>query len=285
MAPFFVIQHQVARKSMDSKTSTMKVALGVEYDGSSFFGWQAQKSGVRTVQEVLEEALSRVANHSVRVVCAGRTDTGVHATGQVIHFETLADRSPRNWVLGSNVNLPDDVSVNWAKPVDMNFHARFSAVGREYRYWILNRMTRSALMGGRATWIHRPLCAESMHQAARLLLGTHDFSSYRALQCQAKSPVRTIKSISVTRRGEMLELHVEADAFLHHMIRNIAGVLIEIGKGEQPVDWSAQVLEHRDRRLGGVTAPPHGLYFERVHYPEAFEIPFAPREGVAPNRL
>ena len=250
----------------------MRIALGVEYDGSSFHGWQAQKQGVRTVQAVLEQALAQVADHSLRVICAGRTDTGVHGIGQVVHFDSASIRTPRNWVLGANVNMPPDVSVTWGQFVPDDFHARFSATGRHYRYLILNRSSRSALMARRATWIHKPLDAELMHAAGQSLLGRHDFSSYRALQCQAKSPVRTLRELRVTRQGERIELRVAADAFLHHMIRNIAGVLIAIGAGERPVGWAQEVLGLRDRTLGGVTAPPDGLYFERVEYPAKFGL-------------
>lgn len=250
----------------------MRIALGVEYDGSSFHGWQAQKHGVRTVQDVLEQALAQVADHPLRVICAGRTDTGVHGVGQVVHFDSASIRTPRNWVLGANVNMPPDVSVTWAQFVPDDFHARFSATGRHYRYLILNRSSRSALMARRATWIHKPLDAELMHAAGQSLLGRHDFSSYRALQCQAKSPVRTLRELRVTRQGERIELRVAADAFLHHMIRNIAGVLIAIGAGERPVGWAQEVLGLRDRTLGGVTAPPDGLYFERVEYPAKFGL-------------
>lgn len=250
----------------------MRIALGIEYDGSQFHGWQAQKDGVRTVQAVLEQALEKVANHPLRVICAGRTDTGVHGIGQVVHFDSPSKRTPRNWMLGTNVNMPADVSVTWVQPVADDFHARFSATGRHYRYLILNRTPRSALMANRATWIHKPLDAGLMHEAGQLLLGRHDFSSYRALQCQARSPVRTLRELTVTRQGEQIELRVSADAFLHHMIRNIAGVLIAIGAGEQPVAWAREVLELRDRTLGGVTAPPDGLYFERVEYPAEFGL-------------
>lgn len=260
----------------------MRIALGIEYDGGGFKGWQLQRHGVRTVQGELEAALQRVAAHPVRVNCAGRTDTGVHAVGQVVHFETEARREPRNWVLGANVNLPDDVAVNWARAVDDGFHARFSAQARSYRYVILNRPTRSGLLGGRATWVHRPLDAETMHLAGQALVGAHDFSSYRAMGCQAKSPVRSLHSLSVVRHGELIELRVHANAFLHHMIRNIAGVLMAIGRGEKPVEWAAEVLELRDRTLGGVTAPPDGLYFARVWYPDRFQIPDPPPVPLIP---
>jgi tRNA pseudouridine38-40 synthase len=249
----------------------MKIALGIEYDGSAFHGWQYQ-GDVRSVQETLEQALSTVADHPVSVHCAGRTDTGVHATGQVVHFETEAQRSERSWILGSNSNLPDDVSVSWAREMPDAFHARFSAIGRHYRYQIINRKYRSALWRNRAVWIHHPLDQARMQQAAQHLVGTHDFSSYRALACQAKHPVRTIHSLEVIREGEMIAISVHANAFLHHMVRNIAGVLIAIGKGEQPVSWSKEVLDLQDRTLGGVTAPPQGLSLTHVDYPQEFGL-------------
>jgi tRNA pseudouridine38-40 synthase len=196
--------------------------------------------------------------------------------GQVVHFDTDASRTPRNWVLGANVNLPPDVAVTWARPVSDAFHARFAAESRSYRYLILNRPTRSSLMARRATWVHKPLDADRMHLAGQALVGRHDFSSYRALGCQAKSPVRVLHSLSVNRIGELISLQVHANAFLHHMIRNIAGVLIAIGRQQHPVSWAAEVLEFRDRTLGGVTAPPDGLYFERVWYPRGFDLPMPP---------
>ena len=251
----------------------MKIALGVEYNGNQFHGWQLQQEGVRTVQLCLEEAIAKVAAHEVRVYCAGRTDTGVHAMGQVAHFETHAQRTERQWLLGINVNLPNDISVNWVKFVDDEFHARFSAMSRAYRYYIWNRPTRSALLTGKVSWTHHPLDHERMQQAALALVGTHDFSSYRALQCQAKSPVKTLHKLEVERAGDMIVLKLKANAFLHHMVRNIAGVLIAIGKNDKPVEWSAEVLALKDRTLGGVTAMPDGLYFESVEYPETFDIP------------
>ncbi len=254
----------------------MRIALGIEYDGRDFKGWQLQRTGVRTVQGELEAALAQVAAHPVRLGCAGRTDTGVHAIGQVVHFDTAAERQPRNWVLGCNTNLPADIAVHWARPVAEDFHARFLACARSYRYLILNRPTRSSLLHRRVTWVHRPLDARRMHVAAQALIGTHDFSSYRALGCQAKSPVRTLHRLRVQRHGDLIELQVHADAFLHHMIRNIAGVLIAIGRGERPEDWAAEVLQRRDRTQGGVTAPPDGLYFERVWYPDTHAIPPPP---------
>jgi tRNA pseudouridine38-40 synthase len=251
----------------------MRIALGIEYDGSGFHGWQVQDGPVRTVQGVLGRAVSRVADHVVTLHCAGRTDAGVHALGQVVHFDTESVRPSRSWVLGSNVNLPPDVSVSWATEVDPHFHARFSATARHYRYEILNRFARSGLYRGRAVWTHRPLDVAAMQQAAPDLVGTHDFSSYRALGCQARSPVRTIHYLHVTRRGERVAIAVGANAFLHHMVRNIAGVLMAIGRGDRPVGWAREILELRDRTRGGVTAPPEGLYLTRVDYPQAFAIP------------
>ena len=260
----------------------MRIALGIEYDGAGFKGWQLQRHGVRTVQGELENALAQVAAHPVRVSCAGRTDTGVHAVGQVVHFDTDSVREPRNWVLGANVHLPTDVAVQWAQRVEDDFHARFSAQARSYRYLILNRPSRSSLLAGRATWVHRPLDAERMHEAGQALVGTHDYSSYRAIACQAKSPVRTLYSLHVIRHGELIELRVHADAVLHHMIRNIAGVLMAIGRGERQPEWAAEVLQLRDRTLGGVTAPPDGLYFERVWYPQYYRIPAPPPVPLVP---
>jgi tRNA pseudouridine38-40 synthase len=252
----------------------MRVAIGVEYDGRRFHGWQAQ-GDERCVQDVVEAALSRVADEPIRVRCAGRTDAGVHALGQVIHFDTGARRSERAWVLGGNTALPNDVNLLWAREVPETFNARFSAVDRSYRYLILDRSARSSLLAGRVTWIHRALDAEAMRIAAEPLLGTHDFSSYRAIGCQAKHPVRTITALSVTRRGELIELAVTANAFLHHMVRNIAGVLIAIGRGDRPVGWAQDVLELRNRTLGGATAPPDGLYLAHVGYPPEFGLPDA----------
>ena len=250
----------------------MRYALGVEYDGTDFHGWQLQE-GVRTVQGCLEQALSRVADHPVRAHCAGRTDAGVHAMEQVVHFETRARRSERSWVLGTTVNLPSDISVNWARAVPDSFHARYSATGRHYRYLILNRLTRPAIRRNRAVWSHRPLDGSRMHEAAQALVGEHDFSSYRAQHCQARTPVRTVTGLEVSRRGDQILIDVRADAFLHHMVRNIAGVLMAIGRGDKPVGWAKEVLEYRDRSLGGVTAPPQGLYLVRVTYPDSYDLP------------
>lgn len=252
--------------------STLRIAVGVEYDGRRFHGWERQRNA-RTVQEVLEEALGRVADAPVRTVCAGRTDARVHALGQVAHFDTSARRSARSWTFGASANLPDDVCVLWAAPVDGEFHARFSAQSRSYRYVILNRAVRPAVLDGRVTWECRPLDAGAMARAARPLLGEHDFSAFRARGCQARNPVRTVERLDVARHGDFVVLDVRANAFLQHMVRNLAGVLMAIGMGREPETWSAAVLAGRDRALGGVTAPPDGLYLVDVAYPERFGLP------------
>ena len=252
----------------------MRIALGIEYDGTSYNGWQRQKTGLG-VQQRLEEALSLVANETVEVVCAGRTDTGVHASGQVIHFDTESERSERGWLLGANTNLPEDISVTWVKPVDQDFHARFSVVARSYRYLILNRLERSALHRNRAWWVYEPLDEAPMQAAAQQLLGEHDFSAFRSAACQANTAVRDITAISVSRSGDWLSIDVTANAFLMNMVRNIVGSLAAVGLGEQGVEWIAGVLEGRDRKDGGITAPPHGLTLVGVEYPEAFGVPAA----------
>lgn len=253
--------------------STMKkIALGIEYNGSGYNGWQGQKHGLG-VQELLEKALSYVANEDIKVICAGRTDAGVHAAAQIVHFETHAEREERAWILGTNTRLPNDICVNWAMPVEEEFHARFSALKRYYRYVICNRHVRPAILDKLVSWDYRNFDVQRMQQASACLLGEHDFSSYRAMQCQAKSPVRTIHQLNVTRSGDFIFIDIEANAFLHHMVRNIAGVLMAIGAGEKPVNWAEEVLQYRDRRLGGVTAPPHGLYFMKVSYPDEFKLP------------
>lgn len=227
------------------------------------------------MQQRVEEALSLVADETVEVVCAGRTDTGVHATGQVVHFDTHSERSRRGWLLGANSNLPDDINVTWAEPVSDEFHARFSAISRSYRYRILNRLQRSALHRNRAWWVYQPLDAQRMQAAAERLLGEHDFSAFRAAGCQASTAVRTINYISVSRQGDWLTLEVTANAFLQHMVRNIVGTLADIGLGEQPVEWVGDVLASRDRKAGGIAAPPHGLILVSIEYPDSFAIPDA----------
>ncbi len=253
----------------------MRIALGVEYDGQAYAGWQWQ-TGRQTVQAVVEAALCRVANRDVRVVCAGRTDAGVHALEQVIHFDTDVARPDRAWLTGTNSNLPDDVRILWAKPVPDAFHARCSAIARSYRYVVLNRPMKSALMRHQVTWFPYPLDVSRMQEASVCLIGHHDFSSFRAKGCQSNSPRRFLHFIRIERQADRVVLDLAANAFLHHMVRNIVGLLLEIGAGKQPPGWARQVLLARDRSQGGVTAPADGLYLSGVCYPESFAIPRAP---------
>jgi tRNA pseudouridine38-40 synthase len=257
-----------------------RFAAGIEYDGRAYSGWQFQP-GLATIQGALEGALSRVADSPVECVCAGRTDAGVHALAQVVHFDTDAVRSERGWRLGANTYLPGDVSVAWLREVPAHFHARFGALARSYRYLILNRSSRHALSAGRATLERRPLDAARMHDAAQLLLGEHDFSAFRAIECQAKSPVRRITRLRVVRRGEWVVLEVTANAFLHHMVRNIVGLLMSVGIGESESDRVASVLAGRDRKASAPTAPAGGLYLAAVRYPAEFGLPEEPAQAAA----
>ncbi len=251
-----------------------RVALGIEYNGRGFNGWQAQKSPhTKTVQQTLEQALSEVADHPVTLVCAGRTDAGVHATGQVVHFDHRHERTEGAWIRGGNALLPPEVSVRWAKQVPADFHARFSATARRYRYVIYNHAVKPAILNGQVTHHYQPLDAERMHAAGQLLLGEQDFSAYRGSACQSTTPMRHVSEISVRRQWDFVTLDIQANAFLLHMVRNIAGVLMEIGEGRKPVAWAGEVLAGRDRRQGGVTALPNGLYLVRVFYPAAFNLP------------
>lgn len=252
----------------------MRVAAGIEYDGSSFFGWQRQRQSP-TVQACLEEALSRVADQTIQVHCAGRTDTGVHAHCQVVHFDTSAQRSERAWVLGTNSYLPSGISVLWMREVSADFHARFSARSRRYRYRILNRWVRPALERGRVAWIRHPIDAESMHNAAQCLVGEHDFSSFRAAGCQSRSAFRTVHWIKVVRAGQEVVIDIAANAFLYHMVRNIAGTLIAVGRGLAPESWIGELLARCDRTAAGVTAPAEGLFFVAPRYPDFPELPVA----------
>jgi tRNA pseudouridine38-40 synthase len=249
----------------------LRIALGIEYDGTAYNGWQRQRTG-DGVQARVETALTEVANEAIDVCCAGRTDTGVHASGQVVHFDTNSDRSDRSWILGTNTNLPDDVAVTWAHAVSDDFHARFSATARSYRYVIRNCLVRSALDRHRAWWVYQALDAERMHLAAQDLLGRHDFSAFRAAGCQASTAIREIMSISVARDGENIVLDVTANAFLQHMVRNITGTLVAIGIGDDSVNSLQAVLASKDRKKGGVAAPPHGLTLVDVAYPDDFEL-------------
>lgn len=254
----------------------MRIVLGIEYDGSAFFGWQWQEGGLRTVQAAVQKAASKVANHTVNIICTGRTDTGVHALEQVVHFDTNAERSQHSWLMGINANLPDDVRVLWVEHAIADFHARYSAIARFYRYIILNRPTRSALQRNRLTWCHPPLDAQKMHQAAQVLVGSHDFTSFRALKCQSVSPMRLMYFIDVYRQDEQVIMDISANAFLHHMVRNIAGVLMAIGTGDKPMQWMQDLLASKNRQIGGVTAPPDGLYLGGVYYPDKYGLPNHP---------
>jgi tRNA pseudouridine38-40 synthase len=258
-----------------------RIALGIEYDGSAYNGWQKQRTGTG-VQEVLERALAEVADEPVEAVCAGRTDSGVHASAQVAHFDSSAVRTARNWVLGVNSHLPADINALWAAPVSDDFHARYSALARTYRYLILNRLARSALHRQRAWWLHRPLEVEAMQLAAASLIGEHDFSAFRAAGCQARTPRRHVTAIGIERHGHWVTVTITANAFLQHMVRNIVGLLAAVGSGDEPPAWAAAVLESRDRRQGGMTAPAHGLTLIAVDYPEHFGLPHVPP---APFRL
>ena len=246
----------------------MKVALGVEYFGKNFHGWQVQKSGLRTVQSVVESALSQVANHPVRVFCSGRTDSGVHAVEQVIHFETDTIRTDRAWLFGGNVNLPSDVNFKWVKFVSDDFHARFSAIARSYKYKIHHHPVRSSLKADYYLWEPRPLNVKDMKAAADMLIGEHDFSCFRGSLCQAKSPIKTVEYIQIDSIEDELILNIKANAFLHHMVRNIVGTLLKIGRGEKAVEWMSQVLISKDRKKAGPTAEPQGLYFMKAYYKE-----------------
>ncbi len=250
----------------------MRIALGIEYDGTAYNGWQRQLTGLG-VQELLEKALRRVANEQVECFCAGRTDTGVHASAQVVHFDTAAERSRRGWLLGLNSNLPDDVNVTWVQPVADDFHARYSATARHYRYLILNRLVRSSLFRHRAWWFYQPIDVALMQQAADCLLGEHDFSAFRAAGCQARTARRKVSRLQVTRSADWLAIDISANAFLQHMVRNISGLLVTIGAGERSPEWAAEVLSGRDRTRAAVAAPAHGLTLVGVDYPAAFEVP------------
>ena len=248
-----------------------RLAMGVEYDGTLYHGWQYQPHAP-SIQECLNAAISVVADAPTTCIGSGRTDTGVHAAGQVVHFETRAERSLRSWQLGINSNLPDDINIIWIKEVDAQFHARYSAVKRTYRYTILNRPVRSALARHRAWWLRQPLDESAMAGSVECLLGLHDFSSFRAAGCQSHSPLRDMKRIDVRRKRDWIFVDCQANAFLHHMVRNIVGSLVEIGRGERPVDWMQTLLAARDRKLAGITAPAMGLVLPRIDYPVYFGL-------------
>ncbi len=250
----------------------MRLAVGIEYDGSAYQGWQRQAIGTG-IQEALEAAIGAVAGHALSVQGAGRTDAGVHASGQVAHFDSDSRRSLRSWLLGANSNLPPDINLTWVHAVPQDFHARFSATRRHYRYVILNRFTRSALSRQRAWWVHPVLDDSRMHSAAQQLVGEHDFSAFRAAGCQAKSPVRQVHRLAVQRDGDFVTIDIVANAFLQRMVRNVAGTLVAVGLGDQSLDWPAEILARRDRAQAGAAAPPQGLTLIQVSYPTGFGIP------------
>jgi tRNA pseudouridine38-40 synthase len=244
----------------------------VEYDGSRFLGWQTQPGG-GAVQDALEPALTTIAGAAVSVTVAGRTDRGVHARGQVIHFDTDAVRPGSAWVRGVNALLPDSLAVLWSHEVDDEFHARYSAVARTYRYDLLNRAVRPALEASRLGWFHLPLDIKKMRQAAALLVGEHDFSAFRSSECQAKTPVRTLYALEIEAQGERIAFVLRANAFLHHMVRNIVGSLVYVGKGKQPPDWAREILLSRDRSKAAPTFGPEGLYLEKIQYDARWGLP------------
>lgn len=250
----------------------MRIALGIEYDGSSYCGWQSQPDG-RTVQDVLQLALSQVAGESIAVIAAGRTDTGVHALEQVVHFDTQVMRPLTAWVRGANALLPSSVAVLWAHAVEDEFHARFSAQARSYSYYLYCRPVRSAVQYGKVGWFHQSLDIDSMRLAAQCLLGEHDFSAFRASACQAKSPVKSLSQVDIQEQGEFIRVDLTANAFLHHMVRNIVGCLVYVGKGRHPPQWLRQVLENRDRSHAAPTFAPDGLYLRRITYDAKWGLP------------
>jgi len=250
----------------------MRYAIGVEYCGAAYCGWQRQPH-CESVQQHLESALGFVADHAIELVCAGRTDTGVHAMEQVAHFDSDARRDQRAWVMGANSRLPRDIRIKWVAGVNDDFHARFTAQARVYRYLIQNSAVASAIFHQRVSWEYRPLDHESMHECAQILVGEHDFSSFRAVGCQAKSASRDLHSIEVSRQGELVLIDVKANAFLYHMVRNIAGSLMAVGRGERDGAWFEHIFRARDRNLADVTATAAGLYFVQVCYPKQFKLP------------
>lgn len=249
-----------------------RLACGLEYDGAHYNGWQRQRHAP-SIQDEVERALSAIADHPVTVAIAGRTDTGVHATGQVAHFDTAAERPMHAWQRGADAQLPPAISLAWVRPVPDGFHARYSATRRHYRYIILQRGSAAGLLAGKVARIPQELDAARMHRAAQALLGEHDFTSFRAASCQAKHPVRTLHRLDVTAHGPFVHLDLEANGFLHHMVRILAGSLMRVGRGERPAEWLAELLQRRDRTAGGITAPPDGLYLVRVNYPPEYGIP------------
>jgi tRNA pseudouridine38-40 synthase len=261
-----------SRRDDARRDDARRIAALVEYDGTGYAGWQSQAHAA-SLQDAVQEAIGFVAGSPIIAICAGRTDAGVHATGQVIHFDTAAVRTPRAWVLGANTKLPPAIALQWAGEVPWGFHARHTALRRIYRYYILNCSARSALHRTRTAWIHRPLDAEAMHNGAQALLGEHDFSAFRSIECQSKTSIRRVESVAVQRAGDCVWLEIVANAYLHHMVRNIAGTLLEVQREADPKGAMARILQGGERRLAGATAPAAGLYLWRVEYPSVYGIP------------
>lgn len=253
----------------------MRIALGIEYQGAAYRGWQRQSSAP-TVEMHIEQCLEKIVRHEVKTTCAGRTDAQVSATGQVVHFDTEVERPMKAYHRGMNTLLPHDIAITWVKPVADDFHARFSAVARRYRYVIFNDALRPGIFHSGLTHCYNPLDAQRMHEAAQCLVGKHDFTTFRASLCQSKSPVRTVEHISVTRQGRYIIVDIKANAFLHHMVRNLVGSLMLIGEGLQPLDWIQHLLDIKDRTKAAATAKPNGLYLVKVFYPDSFELPQIP---------
>jgi len=258
--------------------SGRRVAAVIEYDGTGFAGWQAQIHSA-SIQDAVQQALGFVAGHPIEAICAGRTDSGVHALGQVVHFDTHVLRAPRAWVLGANTRLPPTIALQWAGEVDGRFHARHSAMRRRYRYCILNRSARSALQVSRAAWIHRPIDAPAMHAGAQALLGEHDFSAFRSIECQSKTPMRRVDTLQVQREGDYVWIDIIANAYLHHMVRNIVGTLLDVQGASDPAAAMRVILASGERRLAGATAPAGGLYLWQVDYAPHYGIPL-PSDGL-----
>ncbi|HEX4045673.1 MAG TPA: tRNA pseudouridine(38-40) synthase TruA [Gammaproteobacteria bacterium] len=252
----------------------MRIALGIEYNGHGFYGWQVQQN-LPTIQGILQEALAKIANEPIFLFCAGRTDANVHASGQVVHFDTRAKRHIDAWIWGTNTHLPPGIVVRWAKHVDYHFHARFTATARRYRYIIFNHPIRPAILSTRASWHYYPLQIEPMQQAAQYLIGEHDFNSFRSSQCNAKTSVRKVIECTLQRHNQYIVLEIEANAFLHHMVRNIAGTLMKIGTGMHPPEWMQTVLAAKSRKVAAETAPADGLYLTHVRYPEPYIFPLS----------
>lgn len=256
-----------------TESQSRRIAISVEYDGTGYRGWQEQRHDVRSVQAVVQNAISKIADEPIHLICAGRTDSGVHASSQVCHFDTHAIRESYNWVMGTNTELPKDVSLCWAHDVAKEFHARFLATSRQYVYLIRCSSFRSALLTNTTTFTSKKLDPHRMAEAGAHLLGSHNFNGYRSVQCQAKNPCRTLMGLAVHVDDEFIAVHVEANSFLQNMVRNIVGVLMAIGSGEKSTLWARDVLESKDRTQGGVTAPPQGLYFLGPTYPDTINLP------------